>query len=99
MWKLHSALIFLLIINEICCDLNDASVSNVTSKTYQNLASLLNIYNTEDLVKNLKLFSGNLTKLCEEDMKMYVNGLSDNQEWALKSKLQKFFSFKNCFYV
>lgn len=100
MWKLISTLIiFFLIINEIYCDLNDSSVINKNNnnanlnKTYNNLASLLNFYNTEDLVRNLKLFSANLTKLCEDDMKMYVNGLNNNQEWALKSKLTKKFFF------
>lgn len=57
---------------------------NVTN--YNDLASILDFYNTKDLVRNLKFFSGNLSKLCEDDMKLYVKGLNNNEEWALKSE-------------
>lgn len=72
------------------------SGNNVT-KQYNSLANFLDFYNTEDLVKNLKIFSGNLSKLCEDDMKLYVNGLLNNEEWAMKSKFRFLTYYKDFF--
>lgn len=59
---------------------------DVPTETVESLAHILDIYNSEGLIKNWDNFKSKLTPLCRVNIGEYIRGLKQKASWALKSK-------------
>lgn len=70
---------------------NTSDAQDVDSETDKrrviSLAKALDIFNTEALSSSLPLLQSSLSQGCKARLAEYIEGLRNNEKWAMKSKL------------
>lgn len=66
---------------------NKSEAQVVDKRRVTSLAKALDIFNTEALSNSLPLLQSSLSQGCKARLAVYIEGLRNNEKWAMKSKL------------